>query len=125
MWEVSTIILEANVTIMVSDVDRAVHFYRDVLGLELTERYGSKYAEARVNGFKIGFHLKSNEASVSESPAGSIMLGFRVKDLASTVANFRGKGIKFSTEIEEGAAGKFIYLHDPDGNQLYIWQQKP
>jgi len=111
---------------MVSDVDEAINFYRDILGLELPERYGSKYAEAQVNGLcSIGFHLKNNEASISETPVSSIMLGFRVKDLTSTVANLSGKGIKFSTGIEEGAAGRFIYLRDPDGNQLYIWQQKP
>jgi len=33
-------IKEANVTVMVTDMKRAIHFYVDVLGLELKANYG-------------------------------------------------------------------------------------
>ena len=46
-------ILEANVAIMVSDVDKALDFYKETIGLDLREKYGSKYAEVQVNGFVI------------------------------------------------------------------------
>ena len=119
---VQSMILEANVTIMVSYVDKALDFYEKILGLELREKYGSKYAEVQVNGFVIGLHLKNSDSPRSES--NNMLVGFRVEDLEHSAANLKNKGVKFSTETEEGVAGKFAYFSDPDGNMLYLWQSK-
>jgi predicted enzyme related to lactoylglutathione lyase len=115
-------ILEANVTIMVSSMDRALAFYEKILGLDLKGKYGSKYAEVQVNGFIIGLHLRNYESSASLS--NNLFVGFMVENLENSVANLKSKGVEFSTEIEEGVAGKFAYFADPDGNPLYLWQRK-
>jgi predicted enzyme related to lactoylglutathione lyase len=117
-------IIEANLTIMVSDVEKSLEFYVKTLGLELREMYGSKYAEVQVNGFVIGLHLKNNEPLAGTCESSSTLVGFRVSDLESSVTHLKNKGVTFSTQIEEGAAGKFAYFADPDGNSLYLWQAK-
>jgi catechol 2,3-dioxygenase-like lactoylglutathione lyase family enzyme len=41
---VELLIVEATVTVLVSDLDRALHFYRDILGLVVKKKF-TKYAE--------------------------------------------------------------------------------
>ena len=43
-------IKEANVTVMVNDMKGAIHFYVDVLGLELKANYGDHYAQVASPG---------------------------------------------------------------------------
>jgi catechol 2,3-dioxygenase-like lactoylglutathione lyase family enzyme len=116
-------IVEAALTAMVSDVDRAVDFYVETLGFGLREKYGSKYAEVQVNGFVMGLHLRDS-GTMEVGGSNGLFIGFRVEDLDSSMADLRIKGVKFSTGVEEGVAGKFVYFADPDGNKLYFWQNK-
>ena len=117
-------ILETTLTIMVSDLNKAVTFYVETLGLPLKEKYGSKYAELQLNGFVIGLHLTDSDQTSRICHSKSMFVGFRVEDLENAVANLQSKGVIFSTEIEDGVAGKFAYFEDPDGNPLYLWQSK-
>ena len=68
-------IKEANVTVMVTDMKRAIHFYVDVLGLELKANYGDQYAQVASPGVMIGLHpgrrRTRSQASPETSPSGS------------------------------------------------------
>ncbi len=46
----------ANVTLMASDLNGAVGFYTDILGLRLKVRYGDNWAEVETPGLTIGLH---------------------------------------------------------------------
>ncbi len=116
-------IVEATVTIMVSDVDKALDFYTGVLGLKLKKRYNEKYAEVVVADFVLGLHL-INPANVNMSIPNNLSVGFRVEDLEDAVSKLKDKGLMFSNSIEEGKGGWFIYFQDPDSNPLYLWQRK-
>ncbi len=48
-------IQEGNVTVMVSDLERAIRFYTEALGLKLKWRWGD-YAEVEAPGVTIGLH---------------------------------------------------------------------
>src|SRR5580693_2185798 len=54
-------IKEANVTVMVNDMKGAIHFYVDVLGLELKANYGDHYAQVASPGVMIGLHPATKE----------------------------------------------------------------
>ncbi len=112
-------IVEASITILVSNVDRALEFYTGLLGLNLKKRYNEKYAEVEVNGFVLGLHRTDENVCL-----GNVSVGFRVEDLARQVAVLRSKSLIFSSPIEEGKGGKFAYFQDPDGTQLYLWERK-
>jgi predicted enzyme related to lactoylglutathione lyase len=116
-------IVEATITIMVSDVDKALAFYTEVLGLKLKKRYSEKYAEVEVGDFVLGLHI-INAANTDVSIPNNLSVGFRVEDLEAVVAKLRGKGLTFSSSIEEGKGGWFINFQDPDSNPLYLWQRK-
>ena len=63
-------------TIFVSDMDAAVRFYIEALGLKLLERYGDHWASIDAgHGLTIGLHPAS-----AQNPAGrvgSMTIGFR------------------------------------------------
>jgi catechol 2,3-dioxygenase-like lactoylglutathione lyase family enzyme len=85
-------------TIFVADMDAAVRFYTETLGLELLERYGNHWASVDGgHGLTIGLHPAS-----AENPAGrvgSISIGFRSSDpIRDTVATLKARGVVFRGE---------------------------
>ena len=111
-------IKEANVTVMVSDMKGAIHFYVDVLGLELKANYGDHYAEVASPGVMIGLHPITKENS-QPGNSGGISVGFGVESLAAGMADLKAKGVTFSRVVEDGPT-KLALFTDPDGNPLYL-----
>jgi len=116
-------ILDATLTVFVSNVGKALNFYTKVLGLDLKANYGSKYAEVQKGGFTIGFHQKDQDKPIPNEP-NAMLIGLRVDNLESAISDLKKKGVAFGTPIEDGIEGRFAYFDDPDGNPLYLWQSK-
>ena len=75
----------------VADMDRAVRFYRDVLGLPL--RFQSPgWSEFSTGETSLALHPAS-----SKSPAGSVEIGFNVSNLETFYQEMSAKGVQFST----------------------------
>jgi catechol 2,3-dioxygenase-like lactoylglutathione lyase family enzyme len=110
-----------NVTVYVSNMDRAVRFYSETLGLKLAYRFGDHWASIEAGtGLTIGLHPAS-----AESPAGrkgSMAIGLQLNgSLRDAVGALKAKGVCFQGDvINEAKAGSFIAFEDPDGNQLYL-----
>jgi catechol 2,3-dioxygenase-like lactoylglutathione lyase family enzyme len=111
-------IQDANVTIMVTDMKRAIRFYVEVLGLELKANYGDHYAQVASPGVMIGLHPMTKEDS-QPGKSGSISIGFGVESLAGGIADLKAKGVTFSRVVEDGPT-KLALFTDPDGNPLYL-----
>ena len=74
----------------VSDMDRAVSFYRDTLGLAV--RFESpEWSELTTGETSLALHPAS-----SANPAGSIQLGFTVADLPAVYSDLAGRGVRFT-----------------------------
>ena len=74
----------------VADMNQAVKFYRDVLGLPLKfESPG--WSEFATGETKLALHPASEK-----SPAGQVELGFTAPDLEAFYRDMRGKGVQFS-----------------------------
>jgi len=110
-----------NVTVYVADMDRAVRFYSETLGLKLAYRFGDHWASIEAGrGLTIGLHPAS-----AQSPAGrkgSMAIGLQLTgSIREAVSVLRSKGVQFQGDIvSEGKAGSFIGFEDADGNQLYL-----
>jgi catechol 2,3-dioxygenase-like lactoylglutathione lyase family enzyme len=109
-----------NVTIYVADMDRAVKFYTETLGLRLQYRFGDHWASVEVGkGLTIGLHPASNESPAGRK--GSMAIGLELTgSIEDAMAKLGAKGVKFSGVVNEGKAGKFAHFEDPDGNTLYL-----
>jgi predicted enzyme related to lactoylglutathione lyase len=112
-----------NATIFVSNMDEAVRFYTDVLGLRLTDRFGDAWATVDAGkGLTIGLHPASPKYP-PPGTKGAVMLGLEIDEpIETVVARLKQKGVRFTGAIIEEDAGKFAHLQDSDGNQMYLWE---
>jgi catechol 2,3-dioxygenase-like lactoylglutathione lyase family enzyme len=111
-------IKEANVTVMVADMDRAIHFYVEVLGLELKANYGGQYAQVACPGVMIGLHPRTDGGG-SQPKSDGISVGFGTDSVAAAMAELKAKGVTFSRVVEDRPT-KLAFFTDPDGNPLYL-----
>lgn len=115
-----------NVTVYVSNMDRAVRFYTEVLGLKLAYRFGDHWASVELGkGLTIGLHPGAAEGSAN--PPGVVKHGMSIGlelsgKIEDAVAALESKGVHFAGVVNEGKSGKFAHFLDPDGNSLYLAQ---
>ena len=51
-----------------------------------------------------------------------VMINFRVDDMDAMVAQLRGTGVEpFNEKTMEGI-GRFVHIHDPEGNAIELWE---
>ena len=101
----------------VSDLDRAVRFYQDVLGLKLTSR--DFVARFGVDGVLFELVPSSDEEKLQGN--GNARLCFAVDDIHAAVAGLRAKGVPTS-DVQPKEGGLLASFTDPDGNELCLWQ---
>jgi predicted enzyme related to lactoylglutathione lyase len=106
----------SNVTVMVQNMDRAINFYVEGLGLTLKQRWGEHYAQVAAPGLVIGLH-PSDKAIETQN---SVSLGFGVEKIEEAEARLKALGIAFNHA--EGKGGKFASFIDPDGTPLYFME---
>ncbi len=101
----------------VSDMDRAIAFYRDTLGLALIHRHGDEWAELDARSTRLALH---GAAAGRELPRGGAVV-FAVDDLQETKFALELKGVVFDPHMGEvGGRARFASFEDPDGNRLQI-----
>ncbi|MEB3372299.1 VOC family protein [Saccharopolyspora mangrovi] len=115
-----------HLVLTVADVDRAVEFYRDVLGMEPVEFPGERRA-VRFGDQTIKLHASAElvEPTATHPVPGSANLCFVTSQALSDVQeHLRNNDVR----IEEGPVGRTgskgpitsIYLRDPDGNLIEV-----
>lgn len=114
-------------TIYVTDMDRAVDFYTNTLGLAMIYRAGNEWCGVDAgDGLKIGLHPASPRGPRPGSNGGTIA-GFNVTaPIDDAVASLRAKGVPFQGPIVDDANGsvRLAFFSDPDGNDLYLCESK-
>ncbi len=101
----------------VSDLQRSLRFYTDVLGFRLV----SQDVVARFDVDGVLFELVPNQEKASLQAAGNARLCLQVDHLAEAMAELQSKGVHTTeTQIKEG--GMLSSLEDPDGNEICLWE---
>jgi catechol 2,3-dioxygenase-like lactoylglutathione lyase family enzyme len=109
-------------TIYVSDMDRAVDFYTQILGLPLAGRWGNEFASIDLGkGVAIGLHPSKSPHSPKPGTGGAIQIGFAVdRPLDEVVNELQSRGVVFRGPIVDDGQVKIASFGDPDGNALYL-----
>jgi CreA protein len=99
----------------VRDMDAAVAFYADVLGLHLVRREGGEWAEFEAGPIRLALH----GAERPETGGGTAV--FRVDDLEAARWQLEERGARFDDQVGEVAGfARFATFRDPDGNALQL-----
>jgi len=101
----------------VTDMERAVAFYRDVVGLPLKWRDGDAWAAFDAGGATLALERRSVGAHQPAGVMASLKIG---RDLDRFVQALREAGATV-TAAEAGAHERVATLTDPDGNQTSLY----
>jgi catechol 2,3-dioxygenase len=119
-----------HVHLKVSDLDRAIEFYRDVLGFELQQRMGDQAAFLSAGGYHHHIGLNTWESKGGSPPppgtTGLYHLAIRFPDrkaLAQTLK--RVVEARIPIGASDHGVSEAIYFSDPDGNGIEIYRDRP
>jgi len=125
-----------HVAISVSDVDRSLAFYRDLLGFPVLGRlYYTNEIGLVIDFLDIGKNAILEIFSFREAPTkpseflpddrqlGMRHIAFRVGDVDAVTARLKAAGVEFTLEPVDAVGGvRIAFFKDPDGTLLEITQ---
>lgn len=120
-----------HVHLKVADLERALGFYRDVLGFELTQRSGSSAAFLSAGGYHHHIGLNTWESSGGRPPAAgttglyhlAILYPTRA-ELGDALRRLAKAGIPLDGATDHGVS-EALYLRDPDDNGVELYWDRP
>ncbi|MFG1999469.1 VOC family protein [Spirillospora sp. NPDC048911] len=108
-----------NVLYGVEDVDEAVRFYRDALGLAVKFQDGGRFAA--LDGGGTTFAIAGPEEDVT---GGTPAVSFKVDDVAALTARLTEAGATLVRGPEEGPHEVRAVLRDPAGNPFVLYASR-
>ena len=119
-----------HVHLKVADLDRAIAFYRDILGFEITQKIGNRAAFLGAGGYHHHVGLNTWESAGGPPPAsgttGLYHAAFLYPDRASLGAVLKrviAAGIALEGAADHGVS-EALYLRDPDGNGVELYRDR-
>jgi catechol 2,3-dioxygenase len=120
-----------HVHLKVADLERAVAFYSNVLGFEVTQRYGDQAAFLSAGGYHHHIGLNTWQSRNGSPPApghtglfhAAILYPTR-RDLADALRRLHAAGVALDGASDHGVS-QALYLRDPDDNGLELYWDRP
>lgn len=120
-----------HVHLKVANLERAIGFYRDVLGFELMQRMGEEAAFLSAGGYHHHIALNTWESLGGQPPPGgttglyhhAIVYPSRPA-LADALRRLIAAGITLEGAADHGVS-ESLYLRDPDGNGVELYCDRP
>src|SRR3954463_10552502 len=120
-----------HVHLKVADLDRAIAFYRDVLGFDLTQRYGNQAAFLSAGGYHHHIGLNTWESRGGSPPPPRTTRPFPTPvpypsraALADALRRVMDAGIALDGASDHGVS-EALYLRDPDQNGVELYRDRP
>lgn len=120
-----------HVHLKVADLDRAIHFYSDLLGFAVTQRYGGQAAFLGAGGYHHHIGLNTWESAGATPPppghTGLYHSAFLYPDrqqLARALRRVLEAGIPLDGAADHGVS-EAVYLRDPDNNGVELYRDRP
>jgi len=120
-----------HIHLKVADLDRAMAFYRDVIGFEITQRYGREAVFLSAGGYHHHIGLNTWESAGGKPPPPGATGLYHVailyptrQDLAAALRRVLEAGITLDGASDHGVS-EAIYLRDPDHNGVELYWDRP
>jgi catechol 2,3-dioxygenase-like lactoylglutathione lyase family enzyme len=114
--------------VYVSDMDAALRFYVDTLGLKLTYRFADKFATLLAGrNLVIALHPRTQNTP-EPGTKGSVTLGLVVDGPMDKVLSrlaqrgVRATGPSATGQLRGSVVDRFLEIEDPDGNVITLWE---
>jgi len=108
-----------NAYVVTHDMERAVAFYKDAMGLPVKFQDGTKWAQFDAGG--TNFSLSSPEEA-AEGAMGAVLI-FEVDDIADAGITIEKNGGEVLGSRDMGDHGRVLSFRDPDGNLVQLFQR--
>lgn len=111
-------------TIQVSDLDRSLAFYHDLLDLPLQERFQAGPNEIAMLGGAEGTKLEliQKPGPKLEAPGQGLSMGFAPAEISATLEKLAKQGIAVPPPVSPNPTMKFYFLQDPDGYMVQLME---
>jgi predicted enzyme related to lactoylglutathione lyase len=109
----------AVVWLPVQDIERAKGFYRDTLGLQITNEDGD-WAEVDANGLTLG--LNGREPSGAKGEGGPVVTFQPERSLEETLDDLKNQGVEVPAGISEHPWGRVATFKDSEGNDIQLYE---
>ena len=120
-----------HVHLKVSDLERSISFYRDILGFELTMHYGKSAAFLSAGGYHHHIGLNTWQSLNAPPPPQNTTGLYHVailyptrRALAVAYRRLRDAGYPLTGASDHGVS-EALYLNDPDQNGLELYHDRP
>ena len=120
-----------HVHLTVSNLERALAFYRDVLGFEVTATYGRDAVFVSAGGYHhhIGLNTWAGKGAPRPAPGTTGLYHFAIlyPDRAALAAAVR-RVLEHEVALEgasDHGVSEAVYLRDPDGNGIELYRDRP
>ena len=120
-----------HVHLKVADIERALRFYRDVLGFQVMQRLGDQAAFLSAGGYHHHIGLNTWESRGGSPPprgtTGLYHVAIRFpgrRALAEALRRVVEAGVPLEGATDHGVS-EAIYLRDPDGNGIELYRDRP
>lgn len=105
-------------TINVHEIDEAVEFYTNILGFELSQRYGENIATLKQEAFTIVLE-KAETVHTNTQPY--VLPGIISENLDEDIKHLKAKQVKLIfDEPRPCPPGRYMIIEDPTGNHLEL-----
>jgi 4-oxalocrotonate tautomerase family enzyme len=109
----------AHMLLQVADIDASRRFYAELVGF--TPRNAKPLADGRpFVPFLQGLALTTGGPA---KPAQIDHMAFRVKNVEALGTRLKQAGVRFFEELHDGIYGRTIYVADPDGNKIELYEE--
>jgi len=109
----------AHVLLKVADINRSARFYVDLLGFKV--RSAKPLADGRpFVPFEQGLALTTG------GPNGAPQIdhiAFKANNVAAIATRLKSADVKFDRDLHDGIYGLTIYVFDPDGNMIELYEE--
>jgi catechol 2,3-dioxygenase len=120
-----------HIHLTVSDLEKSLKFYRDLLGFEVTTWYGNSAVFLSAGGYHhhIGLNTWAGKNATPPPPGHTGMYHFAIllpnrKELAKVFKKLWEANYKIEGASDHGVS-ESVYLTDPDGNGVELYADKP
>ena len=107
------------VGVLVTDLDRALRFYGETLGLRRNERANPDWPEFETGNVTLSL-VRPAQIGREEFTPNTMPIALRVPDVAEARARLEAEGVGFKTETMDSEVCHMAVFSDPDGNALML-----